>query len=405
MMTLALRNLLRHRRRSIIILATIGFGVIALLLVGGFMEWAFWGMREGTIHSRLGHIQITRPGYFETGSADPFAYLLPEGQENHLDLGSIEGVVVVSPRLDLSGLISHGDVSIGFVGEGVDPVKDAVLSEHLIITSGERLSTDEPRGMLLGGGLAATLGVSVGDKVVLLVNTGSGGLNAVEGRVRGIFQSASKAFDDMALRLPLTTARDLLRVSGAHKWVILLDNTEDTDRLLQQLRGKYLKKSADVQFTPWYELADFYNKMVKLFSRQFDAIRLIVAMIIVLGISNTLIMSVLERTGEIGTLLALGFRRRRIIQLFYTEGIYLGIIGGGFGVGAGIMLAKVISKIGIPMPSPPGMEVGFTGSIMLTWPLVAGAMALAMSTALLGSLYPAWKASRLEIVDALRHNH
>ena len=78
MMYLALRNLLRHRKRATIALATISFGVIALLLAGGFIEWIFWAMRESTIQSRLGHIQVTRPDYFEAGSADPFAFLLPQ---------------------------------------------------------------------------------------------------------------------------------------------------------------------------------------------------------------------------------------------------------------------------------------------------------------------------------------
>jgi putative ABC transport system permease protein len=133
-------------------------------------------------------------------------------------------------------------------------------------------------------------------------------------------------------------------------------------------------------------------------------VRVIIALIIVLSISNTLVMSVLERTGEIGTLLAIGLRRRNILQLFISEGLLLGIIGGILGVAAGILLAKIISAVGIPMPPPPGMDVGFTGRIMVSWPLASGALLIAVATTLLGSVYPAWKASRLEIVDALRHN-
>lgn len=404
MITLALRNLSRHRRRTAIVLATIVFGVIALLLVGGFMEWAFWGMREGTIMSRLGHIQMTRPDYFQGGSADPFAFLLEEEQVGELGLEGIQEVSVVSPRLAVTGLISHGDLTIGFIAEGVDPEKDARLSEHLIITAGERMSSDDPKGMVLGGGLAANLDVSPGDEVVLLANTKGGGLNGFEGKVRGVFQSTSKEFDDVALRLPLNAAKELLRAEGTHAWVIILDKTEHTDHVLRQLQGMYPEDETNLQFTPWYDLADFYKKMEKLFSRQMDIVRLVVAMIIMLGISNTLVMTVLERTGEIGTLLALGFKRRTILQLFFSEGILLGLFGGIIGIVAGVVMAEIISAIGIPMPPPPGMDVGFTGEIMITLPLAGGVLLLAVATALLGSLYPAWKASRLEIVDALRHN-
>ena len=404
MIKLALRNLLRHRRRTVITLTAISFGVIALLLVGGFIEWAFWGMREGVIQSRLGHIQMTRYGYFESGSADPFSYLLSEELEEQIELETFKEIEVVSQRLAVAGLISHDDLTVGFIGEGVDPEKDANLSKHLFITTGKNLATDDPNGVLLGGGLAENLGVTVGDTVVLLVTPESGGLNGIECTVRGLFHTASKEFDDVAMRLPLGSARQLLRTSGSHTWVILLDETERTDAVLQQLRAQYQGGGNQVQFTPWYTLADFYNKTKKLFSRQMNMVRLVIALIIILGISNTLVMSVLERTGEIGTLMAIGYKRKQILRLFINEGFLLGAIGGGIGVVAGVVLAKIISVIGIPMPPPPGMEVGFSGKIMLTWSLAAGALVLALVTTVLGSIYPAWKASRLEIVDALRHN-
>jgi len=404
MMRLALRNLFRHRKRTAIALATISFGVIALLLAGGFIEWIFWGMRESTIQSRLGHIQVTRPDYFEAGSADPFAYLLPDQLLEQIDLEAIPEVKAVSPRLAFTGLISHGDVTIGFIGEGVDSEKDADLSKYLKIVEGEGLNSSHPNGVFLGGGLARNLGVTVGDTIALLVTPASGGLNGVEGTVRGLFRSASKEFDDAALRLPLDIARQLLRVSGVHSWVLLLNQTEHTGSVLQQLQDLHPEATTRLQFTPWYELAEFYQKTVKLFSRQMDVMRLIIALIIILSISNILIMSVLERTGEIGTLMAIGLKRGKILQLFVSEGLLLGIIGGLSGVAVGTVLATVISAVGIPMPPPPGMEGGYTGEVLVTWPLVVGTLLLAVLTTLLGSLYPAMKASNLEIVDALRYN-
>lgn len=404
MIMLAQRNLFRHRKRTVVALAAIGFGVIALLLAGGFIEWIFWGMREGAIQSRLGHIQMARPGYFTNGSSDPFAYLLPDQLDEDQIIESRPEVQIIAPRLAFNGLVSYGDVTIGFAGEGVDPEKEAAVSQHLVIAQGENLSADDPTGLLLGAGLAENLGVSVGDNVVLLANTASGGLNGFEGQVRGLFHSASKAFDDAALRVPVDSARSLLRVSTAHSWVILLDETEKTNEVLQHLQERFPVSESGLQFTPWYDLANFYNKTVALFSRQMNVVKLIIALIIILSISNTLVMSVLERTGETGTLMAIGVRRREILQMFVTEGLLLGVIGGLGGLAVGGLLAMAISAVGIPMPPPPGMDVGFTGEILLTWPLIAGAMMLAVGTTLFASIYPAWKASRLEIVNALRHN-
>lgn len=405
MFTLALRNLFRHRRRTGIVLAAISFSVIALLLAGGFVEWIFWGMREGAIHSRLGHIQVTRPDYFTLGSSDPFAYLLQEDIDEAEFVSGLPDVRVVSPRLAFNGLVSYGDVTIGFTGEGVNPEKEALVSQHLIIAQGEDLKSDEPNGVLLGAGLADNLGVGIGDTVALLSTTSGGGLNGVELAVTGLFHSASKAFDDAALRIPIDTARNLLRISGSHSLVFLLRDTNRTDVVLQSLKDRYPESTSQYQFTPWYELADFFNKAKALLSRQMNIVKLIIAVIIVLSISNTMVMSVIERTGEIGTLMAIGFKRLSILRLFISEGLLLGVVGGLIGVVIGIALAKIISAIGIPMPPPPGMDVGFPGKIDTSWPVSVGALALAVITTLLGSIYPAWKASRLEIVDALRHNH
>ena len=82
----------------------------------------------------------------------------------------------------------------------------------------------------------------------------------------------------------------------------------------------------------------------------------------------------------------------------------LGTAGGLVGLAAGVVLARAISAIGIPMPPPPGMATGFLGQVTVTWPLAVEALLFALLTSVAASVYPAWKASRLEIVDALRHN-
>jgi putative ABC transport system permease protein len=130
----------------------------------------------------------------------------------------------------------------------------------------------------------------------------------------------------------------------------------------------------------------------------------VIALIILLSISNTMMMSVMQRIGEIGTSMALGMKRRGVVGLFLSEGFMLGCLGGFAGVIVGVVLAQIISSIGIPMPPPPGKTHGYTGGILVTVPIAIEALVLAVATTLLASVYPAWRASRMQIVDALRHN-
>jgi putative ABC transport system permease protein len=398
----AFRNVTRQYRRSLFGISAVGFGVVALLLAAGFIEWVFWAAREGAIQTGLGHIHVTQSGYLDRGLADPWHYLLPQQSPNKEAISRFQNVRTVAPRLAFNGLSSHGESTVSFVGEGVDPDAEDEVSSLLPISAGHNLSNDAPKSVVMGRGLAENLGVRVGDAIVLLANTSKGGINAVECSVRGIFTTASKAYDDSTLRLPIPLAQKLLRVSGSHRWVLQLNDTGQVPQTTLALREKF--QDSGLEFIPWYDMADFYNKMVALLSKQIGVVELIIAIIIVLSISNTMMMNVLERTAEIGTCLAIGRRRSQILRQFVFEGLTVGLIGGVLGVIIGVLLGYAISTVGIPMPPPPGMSQGYTGRIMITGPLVLNAFLLAISTTLLASFYPAWKASRLEIVDALRHN-
>jgi putative ABC transport system permease protein len=400
---LAFRNITRQKRRSGLAVGAVTFGITALLLASGFIEWIFHDFREATIRSQLGHLQIVQPGYFEVGKADPYAFLLPGNLPGLDDLShNTDWIKTIVPRLSFSGLISYGEATLSFIGEGVDPHEQDHFGEALQISAGNNLSAHQPNHLIMGEGLARNLGVKTGDQVVLLVNTASGGINAVEMIIGGLFSTVTKSYDDNALRLPIDMARKLLRTQGTHSWIVLLNDTEQTDQMLMVLRDRL--PEAKFEIVPWYELADFYNKTTVLFTKQVQAIKLIIALIILLGISNTMTMNVMERTGEIGTAMALGVKRSGILRQFLHEGALIGGIGGLLGILIGLLLAVIISDIGIPMPPPPGMARGYTGEILVTLNMTLEALALAIFTTLIASVYPAWKASRMQIVDALRHN-
>lgn len=397
---IAIRNVLRQRRRTAIAAGAIAFGVTALILAGAFVEWIFWATREGTIQAGLGHIHVARVGFHDSGSADLDRFRLPEASPALAELRGDPRVRTVAPRLAFSGLASHGETTISFLGEGGDPEAENDFGEASVITAGQALSAAAPREIIVGYGLAENLGVKVGGTVVLLTNLPGGGVNAVETRVRGLFATVSKAYDDSVIRVPLVLANELTRSSGAHRWVVVLKDTAQTERVLEDLRGRL--KGQSLELKPWTELADFYIKTHDLLSRQMAVMFAIIGAIIVLTISNSMMMNVMERTSEIGTAMALGTRRTGVLAQFLGEGVLLGAVGGLAGALIGVVLAVVISWIGIPMPPPPGQAREFTAEMIVTGALVRNALVLAVATALAAAVYPAWKASRIPIVDALR---
>jgi len=398
---LAVRDLTRNRTRTLVSLSAVAFGAIALLLAGGFIEWIFWAIGEAAIRTGLGHVHISRPGFREGGFADPQRFLLPDGSAV---LGVVRGapdVEVVSERLALSGLVSNGETTLAFFADAGDPKAEGELNKDLLL-KGENLDPMDRHGILLGHGLARALGVDRGDTVSFIVSLPGGGINAIEGRLRGTFSTQVKAYDDRAVRMSLGLARDLLRVKGSHTWVVGLADTERTLETVGYLRERL--PADQFELRTWIDQSDFYQKSVVLLSRQLNLITLLMGVIMVLGISNTMTMSVLERTGEIGTVLAIGTPRGSVLHQFVLQGLLLGVIGGALGLVIGFALAEIISWVGIPMPPPPGRDTGYSAEIMLTPRLAVMGAILAVVPATVASLYPAWKASRLPIVDALRHN-
>ena len=151
-LALAARNVVRHARRTSFAVVIISGGVIAFLLAGGFINWILESMREATIESQLGHVQISRPGFRTQGAGDPYAYLLPDPAQAASPLDD-PSIVTIAPRLAFSGLASRGDETIAFIGEGIDPEKEAPITRAINIVAGQDLSPGDSDSVLMGEGL------------------------------------------------------------------------------------------------------------------------------------------------------------------------------------------------------------------------------------------------------------
>jgi putative ABC transport system permease protein len=402
---LAIRNVFRNRRRTLITVAAMGFGAAAIIVFGGFVNAIYWGVRESTIRSQLGHIQLYRRGYSEKGNLAPYDYLIADYAALRQDLVTLPHVRAVTARLGFSGLVSTGDTTTSFVGTGVQPEGETDLSSLAVIVEGKELASRDPRGITLGVGLARAFGVKPGDDLTLLSTTKAGAINALAVKVRGVWESGEKAYDDRFLRAPLTEVQRLLDVEHGEvqSIVLLLDATEHTAAVRADLERLIRDRGLDLEIRTWDDLALRYHQVRELFGRIFAVLTLIVSIMVVFGITNTMTMAIFERTREIGTVMALGTRRRGVVSMFVLEGVALGALGGLVGVVLGVALARLVSAIGIQLPPPPGSTRGFVVQIFVVPQVLLQAFRLSLVTAALASLYPAWRAARLNVVEALRH--
>lgn len=400
LINLAARNVGRNRGRSALSLAAIACGVAGLILSGGFVRDLIFQLGEAVIHSQSGHIQIAKAGYFDVGSRSPANYLLHPAQVRGIHVEDVGHVKLAARRLGFSGLVSNGRSSYPIIGEGIEPEKESAIGTYLVLLNGRSLTSKDPYGALVGAGVAKSMNLKPGSPISLLAPTEDGAMNTIDLQVVGTFQTYSKDYDDRVIRIPLGAAQELMNTQGTNVLALLLDQTRYSTRVVRELRGRV--EAAGMQIKTWDELNDFYWKAVALYDRQFGILRIVVLITVMLAVTGAINMGVLERTGEFGTMKALGNKRWDVIRLVVTEAVLMGAVGATLGVGLGAALGWIITAIGIPMPPPPNSNLGYLAHIRLTLSVLSGAFLIGATATILASLPAALRVSRLPIIDALR---
>lgn len=399
---LAIRNVLRQKLRTGMTLAAIIFGVAGLILAGGFVQDTFIQLGEVIIHSQTGHIQIFKKDFLSKGTRSPERFLIEKPAPLTEEIRRHPEVDDVMGRIYFSGLLNNGKRDLSIIGEGIEPDKENRLGSFIMISAGRHLTDKDREGVLLGQGVAKTLGLKPGDRVTLVISAAEGAMNTLDFEVVGVFQSFSKDFDARAVRIPLAAAQELMFTSGVNQLVVSLKKTDDTEKVEQTLQNKIPATTYEIK--SWKSLSDFYEKTVQLYDRQFGILQLIILLMVLLSVSNSVNMSVFERQGEFGTMQALGNRSKDIIRLIVTESTLIGLAGAMIGVLVGTLLALIISAIGIPMPPPPNSNVGYTAFIRLVPSTLLISACVGFLATVLASVLPALKVTRTQVVDALRQN-
>lgn len=461
---LAWRNVLRNRRRTLLTLAAIGVAAAAITMLGGYVGATIKGLQTQTVRD-VGHLQIMARGYLDFGGANPARYAITDYDKliarlrADRELGPM--LTVVTPVLHVQGVAGHFEngSSSTFLGAGWVPKdRQALLAwDGLGLHMppfGTRLRDERPEDGVIGVGLAQLLGLCAalevrncaqapkdeapadapalaGDiaalvgqaraatstqqaaadvvPVELLAASAGGAPNVVRMNVLRAEQQGVRDLDRMYASMPLDLAQRLvfgLAQRGASTIVVQLAHTDQMPAAQARI-ATILKESSGetLEVRPFQDVAQSYNQVVAMFGTMFGFVAVLMMVVTLFSVANTVNMAISERTGEIGTLRAIGVKRAQVRRMFIIEGGMIGLLGAALGV----VLALLVSEYGINTAglhwTPPGNAASVAIGID-----VAGSAALCGATigvlgvlACVSSWWPARRAARLEIVEALRH--
>ena len=407
-LTIALRSVWKNRRRSLATLLSIAVGFTAINLFSGYIQDTYTGLRRTAIHYEgLGHVTLAKPGFFERGGVNPAKYIISRDELQRLRrlIEAQPEVQLTTPLLGVSGLVSNGKISTIFIADGEEPESSArlrALPGEDRIWQQDSLDSRRSSSGLVSSGLAALLGVEAGGSATLLSTTLEGQTNALDLDVLGTWDTGNSATNDKLLRLPLEYVQRLLDTEGASRLVVLLHPDSSADAFRARL-GPLLKEAGiDAEMRTWEELSVFYRQVKNLFDLIFLFLFTIVFIVVLMGIVNTLTMSVMERVREIGTLRAIGMRRTGVLRLFALEGGVLGLLGCAAGLALTVAIGSAINGSGLSYTPPSSSSpVPLTVAILPLQMLVL--MGLLSFVSMLAACIPARRAAQLEVVDALGH--
>lgn len=400
---LAVRNVLRSRARSGLTIGAIGFGVLMTLVLGSFIAGLGNVMIDDTIKSRTGAVQIHLKGYDDVRENQPLDLAMEQEPVWLAKVRAIPGVTAVTPRLVFGGILNAGAHSANYVGIAVDPGSDrTALPWNRHGLHGAQIGDDPAKtsALVLGHELATAMQVEPGATMTLQAATAAGQQNALDGELVGTLDSGTPFEAKRLAYVSLPWAQDLLDMKGkVTEFVIGIEDRDQADAIAREVRA-IVGGGFEVQ--TWADLRPAVANIVRVQKIVLGGVGVVFLVIAIIGVINTMLMSVLERTREIGTMMAVGVRRQTITLLFLLEGVALALFGGAFGVVLAWGIVGVVAGRGGIHLNPPGSETYFDIIPALPgWLILPTVLATLLGT-IAAAAWPAWRASQLRPVEALR---
>ncbi len=406
---IAVRDLRRNKRRSALTMIAVMLGLALVITLHGYEMGAMEGAIENNIRVHTGHLQVRAESYDEEKVSLRWEDLLQEPQAVAAQAQALPNVRDAAPVLWASGILNTANEVVGLRVYGVEPLAEMMAPFREGLVAGAWLASDDRSGILISRRLAETMGLAVGDGISLLIDTSDDQPDEAVFEIRGLYDSGIPGFDDVTVFLPLAKAQAFTRVGDRASAVIaVLDDQEGVDAVATALRAP----GFDV--LTWRDLNEMMLTLTESAMGVLFLFYGIVMAIVAVVVANTLLMSVFERTREMGILAALGMKGRQIMGMFLMESATLGLLGVLLGVGLGSLGVYYLATVGISWGAmdldvteiygtgTSGFALGTTLYGTFAWGDTVMLAIACMIIILLASLYPAWFATRKEPIDALR---
>jgi putative ABC transport system permease protein len=389
-------------------LLAIGVGYAAISLFYGYIHDVYRGLKFMAVRGEgLGNLRINRAGWQEKGKLEPEKYMFTgEETEKIIRLVTAEnGVTLATPQIQVTGIVTNGIASTVFIAQGVIPGDEETIKgrwNKFLPVKGQPINDDKQYGVEIAKDLSRYLDLTPGKDGVVMAPTLEGQMNALDVQINGVYDSGNDFSNDKFMRFNYHFAQSLLDTRSAERIVVLLEDWDQTDMMRARLLEKLGAAGIDCEIRTWQEMSLSYSKQKAFLDVVFMFLFSIVLVIVVMTTVNTMGMAILERTKEIGTLRALGLKRRDVSVLFALEGAFLGFLGSIAGIVLHIIVWTVV-KIHPPTYVPPGFSIAIPLYVDMV-PLTLLLLLMNLVTlSLLAAIVPARRAARQNIVDALGH--
>ena len=407
---LAARNLFRYKRRTLLTSMLITLGVVAVLLFVS-ISGSFKSLMIGQItDSMLGHLQIHKKGYLASVDSLPLNRNLTEKQVNKVIqvLSEESAVEAYSMRIKLGAMFSNFTETTNIRLNAVVP-KDEMSAAPLLM---DRILEGEKDGLLKQGEIlipeliAKGMKVKVGDGIVLVANNKDGSVNGQNFMVRSVLEGISGPGGRDGM-IHIDDAKALLRINGVEisEVAIRLKDIDQLPAVFTSLENK-LRSMKNQQGQPvfevhtWEKISPFFN-IAKMIDLMTFFIKIMLVAIVLVSIMNVMIMAVFERINEIGTISAIGTLPNKILGLFVVEGFFMGVLGTALGTAISLVTIAVMNVTQISFDF--GRQTGLLLSPTIALGDIVTIVAIVIAIAVLASLQPAWKASKMDPITALKH--